>query len=177
MLWNPGSLLQLIWPDLSVCFPLVQTLSHPPRSWEHLQQYYRAALRGGSAFSIMVIPGVLLFLRDEWRWARLLHTPRRWAGTSADKPSVCATWKTDEGVKKSPDNFIKWPHSVVNGCPLGAYITCTEITQTVNAINGQVSRSSAFRMWLRTYRINCCVGDCWRTDIKALVFHKVYNIL
>lgn len=116
MLWNPGSLLQLIWPDLSVCFPLVQTLSHPPRSWEHLQQYYRAALRGGSAFSIMVIPGVLLFLRDEWRWARLLHTPRRWAGTSADKPSVCATWKADEGVKKSPDNFIKWPHSVVNGC-------------------------------------------------------------
>ncbi len=24
---EPGSLLQLIWPDLSVCFPLVQTLS------------------------------------------------------------------------------------------------------------------------------------------------------
>ncbi len=135
VLWNAESLLQLIWPDLSVCFPLVQTLSHPPRSWEYLQQYYRAVLRGGPAFSIMVIPGVLLFLRDERRWASLLHTPRRWAGTSADKPSVCATWKTDEGVKKSPDNFIKWPHSVVNDCPLGAYITCIEITQTVNVKN------------------------------------------
>lgn len=120
MLWNPGSLLPLFWPDLYVCFPLVQTLSHPPRSWKHLQQYYRAALRGGPAFSIMVFPGVLLFLRDERRWARLLHTPWRWAGTSADKPSVCATWKIDEGVKKSPDNFIKWPQfcgkRLASGC-------------------------------------------------------------
>lgn len=140
VLWNPGSLLPLIWPDLFVCFPLVQTLSHPPRSWKHLQQYYRAALRGGPAFSVMVFPGVLLFLRDERRWACLLHTPWRWAGTSADKPSVCATWKIDEGVKKSPDNFIKWPHSVVNAWPLGAYITCIESIQTANAINGQVSR-------------------------------------
>lgn len=166
-LWNPGSLLPLIWPDLYVCFPLVQTLSHPPRSRKHLQQHYRASLRSGPAFSIMVFPGVLLFLRDEWRRARLLHTTRRWAGTSADKPSVCATWKTDEGVKKSPDNFIKWPQFVVNVWPLGAYITCVEWIQTENATNGQVSRCKAFRMWLRTCCINRGVGDCGKTDIKA----------
>lgn len=53
-----------------------------------------------------------------------------------------------KGVYKSLDN---WPNSAVNACPVGASITCIEMINTLNAINGRVSWCSAFRMWLRSF--------------------------